>query len=393
MISYKFLKYSKSNIEKLKQNLMTSEKTFSDASKSVISSIRQVDNEKIAKLFERNIGHILEYYYGFEKLNIPRKMFMKTIIYENIKEKEIIQGFETTVTIEKKTFIFLFDKNFDLKIKNESGDILDEIPSKFSKDKMTLKIKETNITISISPYSEIEADGFFAINSFSIKQFNDDEVTILYSNVDDKESNNFKYCNIEAKLSPDKINKLISQIRRGAKVLKYFDKKPVISLGFINSNKIKDNNYLKDLKNKKCVIYGINNSVFWGKDINQFIDWDLELKVKKLSNDFQVLLKKVNEISEYIKKEKEKEMEEIVSSKEKKGKGKIEDKKEEEKKTENNEEQNQEMKEFEEEEEKKEKVEKQKKGKEKEMEEKEEKEEKEKKEKKLLGKKYGRNFD
>ena len=376
MISYKFLKYSKSNIEKLKQNLMTSEKTFSDASKSVISSIRQVDNEKIAKLFERNIGHILEYYYGFEKLNIPRKMFMKTIIYENIKEKEIIQGFETTVTIEKKTFIFLFDKNFDLKIKNESGDILDEIPSKFSKDKMTLKIKETNITISISPYSEIEADGFFAINSFSIKQFNDDEVTILYSNVDDKESNNFKYCNIEAKLSPDKINKLISQIRIGAKVLKYFDKKPAISLGFINSNKIKDNNYLKDLKNKKCVIYGINNSIFCGKDINQFIDWDLELKVKKLSNDFQVLLKKVNEISEYIKKEKEKEMEEIVLSKEKKGKGKIEDKKEEEK--------NQEMEEFEEEEEKKAKVEKKEKGKEK---------EKEEKEKQLLGKKYGRNFD
>lgn len=69
-----------------------------------------MDNEKIAKLFERNIGHILEYYYGFEKLNIPRKMFMKTIIYENIKEKEIIQGFETTVTIEKKHLYFCLIK-------------------------------------------------------------------------------------------------------------------------------------------------------------------------------------------------------------------------------------------------------------------------------------------
>lgn len=377
MISYKFSKKSKSNIEKLKQNLMTSENTLSDTSKSVISSIRQVENEKIGKLFERNIGHILEYYYGFEKLNIPRKIFMKTIIYENVKEKEIMQGFETTVTIEKKIFIFLFDKNYDLIIKNENGDILDEIPSKFSKDKMTLKIKGTSITISISPYSEIESDGFFAINSFSIKQFNDDEVTILYSNVDDEESNNFKYCNIEAKLSPDKLNKLISQIRRGAHVLKYFDKKPAISLGFINSNKKMDNNYLKDLRNKKYVIYGINNSIFCGKDISQFIDWDLEIKVKKLSNDFQALVKKVDEISEYIKKKKEKEMEEIVSSKEKKGNGKVEDKKEEEKKTENNEEQNQEMEEFEEEEEKKTEVEKKKKE----------------KENNLLGKKYGRNFD
>jgi len=139
-----------------------------------------------------------------------------------------------------------------------------------------------------------------------------------------------------------------------------------------------DNNYLKDLRNKKYVIYGINNSIFCGKDISQFIDWDLEIKVKKLSNDFQALVKKVDEISEYIKKTKEKEMEEIVSSKEEKGNGKVEDKKEEEKKTENNEEQNQEMEEFEEEEEKKTEVEKKKKEKE--------------KENNLLGKKYGRNF-
>ena len=150
MISYKYSKYSKSNIEKLKLNLITSEKTLSDISKSDISPTRQVDNEKNEKLFERNIGHILEYYYSFEKLNIPYKIFMKTIIYENIKEKEIIQGFETTVIIEKKIFIFFFDKNYDLKIKNENGDILDEIPSKFSKDKMTLKLKGTNITIYIN---------------------------------------------------------------------------------------------------------------------------------------------------------------------------------------------------------------------------------------------------
>lgn len=386
MISYKFERNSKSNIEKLKQNLMTTEKALSVESKSVISSIRQVENEKIGKLFESNIRHILENYYGFRKLDIPRRIFKKTIFYEKTKEKDIIQGDESTVTIENKIFIFFFDTNYVFQIKNENGDILNEIPSNLNNEKRTLKIKGTNITISISPYNEIEADGLYEINSFSKDQFNIKDVTILYSNVDNEESKNFKYCNVEAKLSPDKINKLISQIKRGAYILKYFNKEPVISLGFINSNIIKDNNYLNSLKNKKCVIYGINNSIFCGKEISQFIDWDLVEEVNKLRNDFKVLVKKVYEISKYIKKEKEKEMEQIESSKEKKekekGEGKAEDKKdEEEKKTGNNEEQNPEIEEIEEEE-KKARTEKKKKGK-----------ENERKDKKLLGKKYDRNLD
>ena len=67
------------------------------------------------------------------------------------------------------------------------------------------------------------------------------------------------------------------------------DKQDSIILGFINSDKIKDESHYNNLKNIKCLIYGIKNSILLGKNITYQIDWDLNIKVKNLEQNINEL--------------------------------------------------------------------------------------------------------
>ena len=49
------------------------------------------------------------------------------------------------------------------------------------------------------------------------------------------------------------------------------------------------------LKKLKCVIYGIKNSTLCGKKVSQVIDWDLEMKFKKLNDTVNNINNKLND--------------------------------------------------------------------------------------------------
>ena len=63
---------------------------------------------------------------------------------------------------------------------------------------------------------EIEIDGIFNINHFDLKDFNPEEITIIFNNIENKE---YEYCIIEVKYNINKIDKLIEQLRKDKEVL------------------------------------------------------------------------------------------------------------------------------------------------------------------------------
>ena len=212
---YKSTKNTKSIIKKLKKDLIDKNKTSTNTSDSVISSIRQTKNEKIGKVIENNIRNILQQYFNFEKIDFPHKVYIKKISYENDKKEiELIQNEETMLTIQKINFKFLFDEKFNIKININDNQPIDTIERKYNNVKETFIIKNTDIKITTYPYREMEFDGFFKIRNFSKNQFNEKEVSILYSNIINEREEDFRYCMIEVKKGSKKVNELITQIKK-----------------------------------------------------------------------------------------------------------------------------------------------------------------------------------
>ena len=90
MLNYKSVKNSIYIIRKRKEDLMNTKKLSASTSDSIISSLRQVNNETTGVLIKDN----------FEKMDVSHKIYIKKISYEN-KSKEIIifQNEEIMLTI------------------------------------------------------------------------------------------------------------------------------------------------------------------------------------------------------------------------------------------------------------------------------------------------------
>ena len=341
MFNYKFRKRFK-GIKKLKEDLMSK----NPKNDNTVSSVRQVMNESTGKILEKSIRNILENNYGFKLLKYPEKIFIKKIRVEignKIQDEEIFQNEEAAINIVNKKYIFLFNEKFELLIKDSNNKTKTSILSNASNKESKVNLDGFNLTIS--PYKEMEIDGYFKMNKFKLEMFNENEIDVIYSNINKDDEKSFNNSIIEVKLSANKVDDLITQIRKDHHLLKLKNEKDTLVIGFINSNKIKNIAHFNSLDNKKCVIYGIKNSIFCGKEVTYHIDWDLERRVKSLEEKVDILndLKpKIDKIYEYIMKqekndEEKKEkmntltMEENEEEDEGKAKGKEEEKRKNEK--------------------------------------------------------------
>ena len=335
MFNYKFRKRFK-GIKKLKEDLMSK----NPKNDNTVSSVRQVMNESTGKILEKNIRNILENNYGFKLLKYPEKIFIKKIRVEignKIKDEEIFQNEEAAININNKKYIFLFNGKFELLIKDSNNKTKTSILSNASNKESKVNLDGFNLTIS--PYKEMEIDGYFKMNKFKLEMFNENEIDVIYSNINKDDEKSFNNSIIEVKLSANKVDDLITQIRKDHHLLKLKNEKDTLVIGFINSNKIKNIAHFNSLDNKKCVIYGIKNSIFCGKEVTYHIDWDLERRVKSLeekldniNNLLNDLKPKIDKIYEYIMKqekndEEKKERANTLSIKE--GEGKAKEKEEE----------------------------------------------------------------
>ena len=326
MFNYKFRKRFK-GIKKLKEDLMSK----NPKNDNTVSSVRQVMNESTGKILEKNIRNILENNYGFKLLKYPEKIFIKKIRVEignKIKDEEIFQNEEAAINIANKKYIFLFNEKFELLIKDSNNKTKTSILNNASNKESKVNLDGFNLTIS--PYKEMEIDGYFKMNKFKVEMFNKNEIDVIYSNINKDDEKSFNNSIIEVKLNANKVDDLISQIRKDHHLLKLKNEKDTLVIGFINSNKIKNIAHFNSLDNKKCVIYGIKNSIFCGKEVTYHIDWDLERRVKYLEEKVDILndLKpKIDKIYEYIMKqekndEEKKERANTLSIKEDEGKAK-----------------------------------------------------------------------
>ena len=335
---------SEKDIIKLKENLMKSNKAQSILSTSDISStVKEILNTEKEEYFEENIREILVNYYNFQRLKFPKNIFVKVIKY-NDKEIEIIQSVEKQVSIRGKKYNILFNDDFEILIKDELNNILGKIESKRSNENVELLVNEINI--NISKYKEIEINGFFELKNFKVNLFDDKEISIIYSNIENDEEGKYTYAAIEAKLSHKKTEGLIKQLKKDKHLLDIYEYKSTILIGFINSAKIVSIDFKEKLKNIKCVIYGIKNSIFHGKNVVRPIDWNLErnfenfkkqvtTKLDKIYNYLKINFKekdiedKREKEEKFEKKEVEKDTKYLKEVKEKKEKGKKNEEKEE----------------------------------------------------------------
>ena len=298
MLLDKYQTTSETNINYLKKNLMEINDQEEDISKSeAASTVKQIMNTETGIIFEENIRASLEINCNFVKGNLPRDIYYKKLMFDNENVVCVIQNEPITVKIFNKTHTILFAEDRSLSIKNEGGEEILRVESEESGKNINNK-KIEGKQIFIYKCKELEIDGYYRINNFKKDMFDSNEVTILYSSLNNGEEKNYEYAVIEAKLNPKRFIDLTEKIRSDDRLFKALKKKAIF-IGFVNSSKVESiKKYI--LRGIKCVIYGINKSIFFGKKVSRAIDWDLEIKYRELNNTVNVLSNTVNSLTNSV---------------------------------------------------------------------------------------------
>jgi hypothetical protein len=142
----------------------------------------------------------------------------------------------------------------------------------------------------------------FNIENFSSSAFDPEEIAILYKNINDNNMKLFKQAIVEMKLSKNNFCEMVTQLIRDKDVFEKLINEPILYIGFINSKNIGkgDLKASKDGLNKlkNCIIFGIKNKIFSGKNLNKFYNWREMAKINKLEEDVRLLGNEVKQLKE-----------------------------------------------------------------------------------------------
>ena len=227
-----------------------------------------------------------------------KAFFFRKVFHDGIKDF-IITGKTKRLVIRNQNFLFKFKENDKLSIKDENLGLKVKIPIK-KNEQIEFPIK--NEQILITPQKEIEFDGIFKNKNINFASFNNEEIITIFSNVDLDNISDFKYIIIETKLSSNRIEELIFQVKRDKKIMENIIKEKILYIGFINDKKIKVN-IEENVKEIDFILFGLKDSNFMRRDMTQYIDWETIKELKELKNIF---IKELRSIKKYLKK-KEKE--------------------------------------------------------------------------------------
>lgn len=298
---------SKSDINKLRAELMgkrkrnnkvkRNDKSYSSNSKHSVSNISSqyflLRNDEIGQDFEENIRNILIMDYNWKERNIKRKFKFREIHYR-LKKLFIITGQKKSVFINHRIILFQFNDDGSIDITNKCRTIT--IRDQEEKSVVLIKVG----VITLKKVQEVEIDGMFHIENFSSSTFDTEEIIILYRNIDDKKMKLFNQAVLEMKLSKKNFSEMVTQLNRDRDVFEKIIKDPILYIGFINSKNIGKNelNASKDGLNKlkNCIIFGIKNKIFSGKNVNKFYNWKGMEKINKLEEDVNLLGNEVKQL-------------------------------------------------------------------------------------------------
>ncbi len=164
--------------------------------------IKQIINEDLGHIYERNLRQIFYEKLKWTSANINRKIYYIKIIFDNYYHFLISK--ECGKTFEFKNYFWEFTMNdyeVEMPFTNQKG------------VKKTLIINHNDTSrvkyyaqtkVEIGQVFQKEMDGIFYITKFDLSLFNYKEIEILYNNCGN--SKDFHYLDMEAIYSSSKLN-------------------------------------------------------------------------------------------------------------------------------------------------------------------------------------------
>ena len=291
MVKKSYLINSKKKINKLKRDLIKS----STSIKSNSAFYKRFKNADIRKIFETNIRQALIVKYNWKIKKIERQFFYRELFHDKTLDYIIVNKSQK-IKIRNEIFIFKLLKDQLIISKDNNTELKMDIPIK---EREIMEFPIINERIKISAQKEIEFDGIFKNKNIDFSKFSE-EVEIIYSNLEDKNINDFNYIITEIKLSANRVNDLITQIKKDKNIMENILNKKILFVGFINDTKIKFNIEEK-IKDIDFILFGLKNGKLTKRDMTQYIDWET---IKEFNNKFDMIIHELKSIKNIIKKRK-----------------------------------------------------------------------------------------
>ena len=291
MVKKSYLINSKKKINKLKRDLIKS----STSIKSNSAFYKRFKNADIRKIFETNIRQALIVKYNWKIKKIERQFFYRELFHDKTLDYIIVNKSQK-IKIRNEIFIFKLLKDQLIISKDNNTELKMDIPIK---EREIMEFPIINERIKISAQKEIEFDGIFKNKNIDFSKFSE-EVEIIYSNLEDKNINDFNYIITEIKLSANRVNDLIAQIKKDKNIMENILNKKILFVGFINDTKIKFNIEEK-IKDIDFILFGLKNGKLTKRDMTQYIDWET---IKEFNNKFDMIIHELKSIKNIIKKRK-----------------------------------------------------------------------------------------
>ena len=291
MVKKSYLINSKKKINKLKRDLIKS----STSIKSNSAFYKRFKNADIRKIFETNIRQALIVKYNWKIKKIERQFFYRELFHDKTLDYIIVNKSQK-IKIRNEIFIFKLLKDQLIISKDNNTELKMDIPIK---EREIMEFPIINERIKISAQKEIEFDGIFKNKNIDFSKFSE-EVEIIYSNLEDKNINDFNYIITEIKLSANRVDDLIAQIKKDKNIMENILNKKILFVGFINDTKIKFNIEEK-IKDIDFILFGLKNGKLTKRDMTQYIDWET---IKEFNNKFNMIIDELKSIKNLIKKRK-----------------------------------------------------------------------------------------
>ena len=236
--------------------------------KEVVSEFFKYRNAEIGRDFEENVRQTLIHKYHWKESSIPRSFCFREI---SVKNKKKIVKTDETIEFKIKNQTVRFKLNED-----ESLDLIEGKEITNIKDKSDITIDKYKKKIVIKSLVKVEMDGIFEINNFSPSMFNQNEISIIYKNIDEDKIKSFTQVVVEIKLNKNKFKEMVNQLNKDKQILNKFTKDNFLFVGFMNTKSIEEEEITDSmdvLNELNCLILGINNSIFCNRNITKPIYW------------------------------------------------------------------------------------------------------------------------
>ena len=261
---------SEAEIKQLKIDLMSSKDFVSlidNSTTNNASHLNNINNEDKEKIFNKNVREVLRENFGAKDNDIDENLKYREVKFcEEVKVVSL--NFPQSMKIVSNDYLFIMNKDGSLIIR---GSTKNNIPIPVG-EKENLSFYIEGNELFISETKNIQMNGAFKINNFNIDSFKRNEISLIYKNVNINEKP-FEYIAVESAFNKENIPDMINQIKRDKLFLEKMISGRIFYCGIMNikesDNPCMNFNYDCD---SDCMIIGIKNSTFFGKDVSKYYD-------------------------------------------------------------------------------------------------------------------------